>query len=357
MAASIKWLDKDGVTQVVNQVFGDAFAGRTQTPKKLLFENTGDRQLNGTQLTIQQVGDNDGADQLVTVLDTESVSKPYGGGTGGALVAVLSAAGAGGVWGTTGIRGYVLTATNANGETIKSAEVTVNVDVVTKKVTVSWTQTPGATGYKLYRTDTPGTYGASSLRTTIGSGSTTSFVDDGSATASGTPATTNTTGGWNLTTVLSAPGAGGAWPSTGNRYWRVAALDSTDTILAVTHEAVVNIDNITKKVTLSWLAISGASKYQVFRSTASGSYLSPAFVATVTAPSVTFDDVGNAVASGQLIETPNYGRPPSNFDNTNKTVGNVVVGQQVFFWVNRVVPASVPEVGNPRLALLAVKET
>lgn len=357
MAASIKYLDSDGITQVVNQIFGDAFAGRTQTPKKLAFENNGDRSLSGVQLNIQEVGDNDGADQLVTVLDTLTVSKPYGAGTNGALLATLSAAGAGGVWSTTGIRGYVLTATNATGETIQSAEVTINVDVLTKKVTVSWLQTPGATGYKLYRTDTAGTYGASSLRATIGSGSTTSFVDDGSATTSGTPPTTNKTGGWTLTGVLSGAGAGGVWPSTGNRNWRVAARDSTGTIVAVTHEVIVNVDNTTKKVTLTWASVSGAFDYQVFRSTVSGSYLSPALVATVLAPGTTYEDTGTNTIAGQLIEVPSFGIPPTNFDNTNKTVGTVEPGRQIFFWVNRVVPASIPEVGNPRLALIAARET
>jgi hypothetical protein len=53
----------------------------------------------------------------------------------------------------------------------------------------------GATGYKVYRTDTPGTYGATALRATIGSGATVTYVDNGDALVAGTVKLANTTGG------------------------------------------------------------------------------------------------------------------------------------------------------------------
>jgi hypothetical protein len=122
-------------------------------------------------------------------LDVTTVLPPYG------LALALSAAGAGGVWGATGLEYYVVTAYNGTGETTPCVEVGVNVDVVTKKVTVTWTPVAGATGYKVYRTTTPGTYGASSLRDTVPGESSDEYVDDGDALSAGTPPSANTTAG------------------------------------------------------------------------------------------------------------------------------------------------------------------
>src|SRR4030095_8917438 len=60
---------------------------------------------------------------------------------------------------------------------------------------LAWTQVPGATGYRVWRSTTSGTYGPTALRSTIVGGAVVSFIDDGAALSSGTDPTANTSGG------------------------------------------------------------------------------------------------------------------------------------------------------------------
>lgn len=244
MPASLKHFDLSGGVQITEKDWPDAIAGAIQTAEKFFAENNGDRVLNNLLLKILTVGTNDGNTQMRIGTDLVTLSTPFG------FAAALTGAGAGGVWSGTGIRGYRITGINATGETIGSLEVTANVDDTTKKVNLSWTLLTGATGYRIYRTDTPGVYGASSLRVIIGSGSTIVFTDDGSATTAGTLPTTNTTGG-----------AG-----------------------------------------------------------------------------------------------PTFGTPPA-LGTVTLVAGNLAIGQQYIYWVNRVVPAGASEIGNPRAAQLKFEES
>lgn len=84
---------------------------------------------------------------------------------------------------------YVVTATGAFGETIISPESTVTTTTgTTSSNTVTWTNTvPNTTGYKVYRTTTSGTYTTPSLVSTIGSASTTTFVDTLATASAGAP--------------------------------------------------------------------------------------------------------------------------------------------------------------------------
>jgi hypothetical protein len=189
MGLILKHFDKTGGGQITSKAWPDAFAGVAQTAEKFWLQNAGDRASLNLALSLVQAGDSDGSAMMRIGLDTATVRPPYG------LAAVLSAAGAGGVFGATGVYEYLVTAFNATGETQASVPVSVNVDVTTKKVTLTWQQSPNAAGYYIYRTATPGTYGASTRRATINSGSSTTYVDDGAACAAGTPATENTTAG------------------------------------------------------------------------------------------------------------------------------------------------------------------
>lgn len=84
---------------------------------------------------------------------------------------------------------YVITATNANGETVKSNEVSQVTTGATSTVGLSWTAIVGATGYKVYRSTATGT---EALLATLGA--VTSYTDTGAATTAPTPPTVNTTG-------------------------------------------------------------------------------------------------------------------------------------------------------------------
>ncbi len=102
----------------------------------------------------------------------------------------------------------------------------------------------------------------------------------------------------------------------------------------------------------------GAALYGVYRSNLTGSYPSPALVGTTTGLSL--DDLGNATLAGFLTATPSYGIPPASgaFGTAALVTGSTIaINQQVFYWVNRVVPVSTPEAGNVRVASINIKES
>jgi len=355
MPPSVKFYDRDGGTQITSEDWVDAFAGKNQIPQKFGVENNGDRILGsgggpaGVELQLTAVPGNDGVNFMRHALDSATVGAPYG-------VAAVLLAGSG-VWSATGNQFYRITATNTEGESIGSVEITINVDDVTKRVSLSWTQPTGATGYKVYRSTTSGVYTPTALRATIAGGGSTSFIDDGSATSSGSLPSVNTTAGWKVAPTLGPTADGGIWGSTGVRFWRVVALDSTGVEIANSLEASINVDDVTKRVTLTWTGVAAASSYRIYRSTSSGTYLT-ALRASISAPATSYIDNGAATTAGDLTTEPSYGVPPASgsFVQTALTLSSIAIGQQKFFWVNRVVPGATSEAGNKRLALTKVVE-
>jgi hypothetical protein len=189
MSTALKHLSSDGASLISGYDWGTVQAGAAVIARKFGLENTSDRVLGGAALlmALAAVAGNDGSDFFQCALDTATISRPFN--------LAASVGGSGGTWGGTGLVYYVLTATNAAGQTVASAEIAANVDTDTKKVTLTWDEVTGATGYKLYRSTTSGTYTTPALRTTISSGGTLTFVDDGSACGAGSPPSANTTGG------------------------------------------------------------------------------------------------------------------------------------------------------------------
>ena len=87
---------------------------------------------------------------------------------------------------------YVITATNAQGETTASTSVSATPAGANLTDNLSWTQVPGATGYKIYR-NTSNSFGSGSLLLfTIASGTTVSSIDTGAVTTAGLPPTAPT---------------------------------------------------------------------------------------------------------------------------------------------------------------------
>lgn len=189
MAASVKHLDASGALQISSKNFADILAGASNTPQKFFVENNGDRTLDGLIASIAAIGANDGFNQVRFATDPDTVGTPFN------FVGVLSGPGAGGVFASAVLHSYRITATNATGETTGAIEISVDVDDVTKKVTLTWTQPTGATGYRIYRTTTAGSYVSPALLTIIANGGTTQFTDDGSAVTAGALPTENTTAG------------------------------------------------------------------------------------------------------------------------------------------------------------------
>lgn len=354
MAGNVQHIDSDGATVITQQVWPDAFAGETQMPKKFAFRNVGDRVVGGAGVTVgilPAVEGGDGHTMLRLAADPATLPGPWG------LTATAQAGT--GSFASGGTKGYRVTALSAIDESTAAMEATVSLGGTSNVVALAWVQVPGAVGYRVYRTDTPGTYGGSSRLTQIDAGAVVSLTDGGGALGSGSPPSDNRTAGWLTKLELSGAGAGGAWGSTGTRYYRVAAVNSAGVVIAAALEASVNVDVVTKVVTVTWAAVPGAATYRVYRSNTSGVYVSPALVATVTAPTVTYVDTGTAPAAGQLTATPSYGVPPAatGFGTAALTPGtSLAINQTVHYWVNRVVPLATPEAGNPRLALVVVKE-
>src|SRR3990172_3599706 len=114
MAASLQHYDKTGGVIITEKNWADAIAGATQTAEKFGVQNNGDRPLVNFTLEIELVNPLTDGVMVRTGVDTATVSPPFG------LLAALSGAGAGGVWASTGVRGYRITSTNATGETIGS---------------------------------------------------------------------------------------------------------------------------------------------------------------------------------------------------------------------------------------------
>lgn len=79
----------------------------------------------------------------------------------------LATAGTGGTI-AAGTYKYVVTAINANGESIASNEQTIVTTGATSTVTVTWVAVTGATGYKLYKTAAGGGSGTELLYKTVG---------------------------------------------------------------------------------------------------------------------------------------------------------------------------------------------
>lgn len=196
MAASCRRLSADGATALGTLTWDTVLSDVAEAiggPRKFFLENNGTRALGAGAfsdlilVTNEQVGENDGYLYYETALDdTDTLSRPWG-------VTVEVEAGTG-TWGATGTYAVVVTALNATGETIASLEVEFEIENTTDEAVITWVDVPGAANYKVYRTATPGTYGASSLRATVADPTVTT-TDTGSALGAGTPPAANTTGG------------------------------------------------------------------------------------------------------------------------------------------------------------------
>lgn len=99
---------------------------------------------------------------------------------------------------------WVITAFNHNGQTAKSNEQSLAITNPNNTATLSWAAVTGATGYKIYRSTSAGTYGATTLVTTINSGATVTYNDTGAALSAGTPPATNEALGDNVVLQYSS---------------------------------------------------------------------------------------------------------------------------------------------------------
>ena len=103
-------------------------------------------------------------------------------GTMGAVTAVLAT---GGTLTVATAYFYVVTGVNSAGaETVQSAEATTTPTTGNQTITLSWAAVPGAVSYKVYRSNTTGSYLTPAL---AGNPATNNFSDNGVTLAAGAP--------------------------------------------------------------------------------------------------------------------------------------------------------------------------
>lgn len=184
---------------------------------------------------------------------------------------------------------YRVSAINAVGETLASAETSITLTAAQNAVNVNWGAVTGATGYRIYGNTT----GGELLMAAVGA--VTTWLDDGSITPAGALPGANTTA--LATPVNAAFTAGAGTLNDGTYYYRVSAINavgetfaSAETSLAVAAGAGLNGVNV------NWGAVTGATGYNIYGRT-TGAEL---FIATVAAVTTFLDDGSVAIPAGAL---------------------------------------------------------
>jgi hypothetical protein len=149
-----------------------------------------------------------------------------------------------------------------------------------------------------------------------------------------------------------------AWGGIGENRYIITAITALGETNRSFQEVAVSLLNATDQVRLTWLKPPGAalSGYKVYRTQRLGVAQTAQRIATIsdedTLEFVDTDQAGTAATAPPATnttagDTPNYGTVPS-LSTTPITLGEVAVGQAVFYWVNWVISEAVSEIGNPR---------
>ncbi len=156
---------------------------------------------------------------------------------------------------------YIVKASNAGGTSPASAQVSATPVAApvapaglaatpgNAQIALSWNAATGATGYKLFRSTTSGTYSATPLAVL---GSVSSYSD------------TSVSNGTTYYYTLKATNAGGDSPASNEASATPLAAPTAPTHLAAQAGSA--------QIALSWNAVANATSYQVFRSTTSNSF-------------------------------------------------------------------------------------
>lgn len=181
---------------------------------------------------------------------------------------------------------YVLTATNAAGETTVSNEQTITTGAgSTNSNTVNWAVVNGATGYKIYRTAAGGGTGTELLLATVSGGSTISYVDTGALTPAGAQPASNTA---LASGVYTPPTKYGPITSESLKYvqattWRRPIRQSVDNIGGVPGNVHVEGDVVIEGLTDMMIYFHRASRATLVKSGPTGSLYSYTFTPSAVA--------------------------------------------------------------------------
>jgi len=153
---------------------------------------------------------------------------------------------------------------------------------------------------------------------------------------------------YGMATLLSA--GSGVWSAPGEYGWVAVAVKGGQPT-GPSLETTFNVTTLTDSVSVSWTAISGAT-YRLYRRAPAGTYATPALVYSGSSPS--FIDHGAApgagTPSGENLTGgagPAYGTPPALVATPLLLGTSLGIGQQVFYWMNRVIPVSTAPDGSP----------
>jgi hypothetical protein len=105
-----------------------------------------------------------------------------------------------------------------------------------------------------------------------------------------------------LAAPTGVPGSGGSMVN-GTYYYVITAIDPVGgySVKGTQSAAQTVTTGPTGSVALTWTAVNGAASYKIYRTTTTGSYVTPSYIAQVTAPTVTYTDVAAAPSAGAPV--------------------------------------------------------
>jgi len=111
--------------------------------------------------------------------------------------------------------------------------------------------------------------------------------------------------------------AGGSLDASTTYYYKITAIDGLTSEETQGSEEIYGVTTVpNKKLTLEWNAVPGAAQYKIYRSTTSGTYDASCYLATVSAPTVTYTDDGTVSLTS--------GTPPTTSLDTRKVWQKVI---------------------------------
>ena len=179
-----KILGANGVDEISSNDFGEITVG-SLTPKKFAYFNDKGRVTTPDVSFIEQDG-NDMDDYMETVIDTATLSCPYG--VAATLISTVTSLTIGSTY------GYVMTSLSTLGESGPSLEAVIGI-TSGHTPQLSWTAINTVSSYKIYRKLSTDATWTNKLITSITSPTQSSYMDVGIPTTTGTVPSANTTAG------------------------------------------------------------------------------------------------------------------------------------------------------------------
>ena len=248
---------------------------------------------------------------------TETYTVNIGQTVGSSTAYVGFTAGTGGLTATQNILSWTYSLASTS---VPASPTNLTATAGNAQVALNWTGSAGATSYNIYRSTTQGGEGSTAYKTGLTS---TSFTDTG--------LTNGTTYYYQVTAVNSAGESG--------RSSEVSATPASTSVPASPTNLTATAGNA--QVALTWTASSGATSYNIYRSTTQGGEGSTAYKTGLTSTSFTdtglingttyyyqvtaVNSAGESGKSSEVSATPASTSVPASPTNLTATAGNAQV--------------------------------